>query len=183
MSDPATAAQQATQAGGAREELLARLRERILGFAASRLQRDAAEDLTQEVLVLLHVKYAHLDRLDDLLPLALQILRFKMMAYRRRSARHGEYTQTPVEDLSLADPSDSPLTAAERRQMRDRLLAAIAKLGTRCRDMFRLKLEGKTFSEIQVILGAASINTVYAWDFRCRKQLLEYMAGRWEVRP
>jgi RNA polymerase sigma-70 factor (ECF subfamily) len=52
-----------------REELLAKLRERILGVAASRLQRDAAEDLTQEVLVVLHVKYAHLDSLDDLLPL------------------------------------------------------------------------------------------------------------------
>jgi RNA polymerase sigma-70 factor (ECF subfamily) len=52
-----------------REELLAKLRERILGVAASRLQRDAAEDLTQEELVVLHVKYAHLDGLDDLLPL------------------------------------------------------------------------------------------------------------------
>jgi RNA polymerase sigma-70 factor (ECF subfamily) len=163
-----------------REGLLAKLRERILGFAASRLQRDAAEDLAQEVLVVLHVKYAHLESLDDLLPLALQILRFKMMAYRRKSVRHGEFTQTPVEELSLADPTESPLTAAERQQMREHLIAAIARLGERCRDMFRLKLEGKTFAEIQVMLGAGSINTVYAWDFRCRKQLLEYMGGSWE---
>ena len=53
MSDPAGAAQ-TREATGPREELLAKLRERILGFAASRLQRDAAEDLAQEVLVLLH---------------------------------------------------------------------------------------------------------------------------------
>jgi RNA polymerase sigma-70 factor (ECF subfamily) len=46
--------------------------------------------------------------------------------------------------------------------------------------MFALKLEGKDFGEIKAILGAASINTVYAWDFRCRKQLLELMGGRWE---
>ncbi len=181
MSDPAGAAR-TSEASSPREELLARLRERILGFAASRLQRDAAEDLTQEVLVLLHVKYVHLDRIDDLLPLALKILRFKMMAYRRKSVRHGEFTQTPVEGLSLADPAESPLTAVERQEMGQRLTTAIGKLGERCRDMFRLKLEGKTFAEIQVILGAASINTVYAWDFRCRKQLLEHMGGTWEVR-
>jgi RNA polymerase sigma-70 factor (ECF subfamily) len=162
-------------------DVLAKLRERILGFAASRMQRDAAEDLTQEVLVLLHVKYSHIDRLDDLLPLALQIVRFKMMAYRRKSVRHGEYTQTPVEELSLADPAESPLTAAERKEMRDRLTKAIGRLGERCREMFRLKLEGKSFGEIQAIVGAGSINTVYAWDFRCRKQLLEYIGGSWEA--
>jgi RNA polymerase sigma-70 factor (ECF subfamily) len=164
-------------------DVLAKLRERILGFAASRMQRDAAEDLTQEVLVLLHVKYPHLDSIDDLLPLALQILRFKIMAYRRKSSRHGEYTQTPVEELTLADPSPSPLTAAERQEMRDRLTRAIAKMGDRCRKMFQFKLEGKNFAEIQAILGAGSINTVYAWDFRCRKQLLQHMGGSWEPKP
>ncbi len=50
-----------------REEILEKLRERIVGFAASRLQRDAAEDLAQEVLILLHQKYGHLDLLEDLL--------------------------------------------------------------------------------------------------------------------
>jgi len=45
------------KAASSREELLQKLRERISGFAASRLQRDAAEDLAQEVLILLHQKY------------------------------------------------------------------------------------------------------------------------------
>jgi RNA polymerase sigma-70 factor (ECF subfamily) len=26
-----------------------------------------------------------------------------------------------------------------------------------------------------------SINTVYTWDFRCRKNLLELMGGNWEA--
>jgi len=47
-----------------RDDLLARLRERIFRFAASRLQRDAAEDLAQEVLLVLHEKYAALDRVE-----------------------------------------------------------------------------------------------------------------------
>ena len=49
-----------------RDEILARLRERIVAFAASHLAREAAEDLAQEVLMLLHEKYAHLERMFTL---------------------------------------------------------------------------------------------------------------------
>ena len=166
-----------------RDERLARLRERIVGFAASRFQRDVAEDLAQETLILIHEKYAHVDRLEELLPLALHIVRFKMLALRRKSVRRGEYQQVSVEDIQIADGATNPAVAAERAQTRDRLLRAISQMGERCRQMFALKLQGKGFGEIQAILGAASINTVYAWDFRCRKQLLELMGGRWEKQP
>jgi RNA polymerase sigma-70 factor (ECF subfamily) len=64
--------------------------------------------------------------------------------------------------------------------MLDRMQAAVAQLGERCRALFRLKLQGKTFSEIQQIMGAASINTVYTWDSRCRKNLVDLMGGAWE---
>lgn len=165
---------------GARAEILRKLRERIVGFAASRLQRDAAEDLAQEVLVVLHEKYAHVTRLEDLLPLALQIVRFKMLALRRKAVRRGEYTQVSTGEIQVADSAADPALAAERTELRERLAQAISKMGERCRRMFALKLEGKTFGEIQTILGAASINTVYAWDFRCRKHLLELMGGSWE---
>ena len=59
-------------------------------------------------------------------------------------------------------------------------MSAIGHLGPRCKDLFRLKLEGKTFAEIHVLLRAGSINTVYTWDARCRKQLLQLMGGSWE---
>ena len=167
-------------APSAREQLLAKLRERIVGFAASRMQRDAAEDLAQEVLLLLHEKYGHLDRLEDLLPLSLQIVRFKMMSARRKAQRRGEYSQVPVDELQLAHDGPDPLTAAEERQTRERLVQALSRLGERRRKLLALKLEGKTFAEIQAALGAASINTVYTWDFRCRKHLLELMGGSWE---
>jgi RNA polymerase sigma-70 factor (ECF subfamily) len=166
---------------GAREELLGRLRERIVSFAASRIQRDAAEDLAQEVLILLHEKYGHLERLEDLLPLSLKIVRFKMMAFRRKAQRRGEYTQVPVDEIQLTGHSNDPLEAAQQREMRARLIAAISKMEDRCRKLFALKLEGKTFAEIQEVLGASSINTIYTWDFRCRKHLLELMGGTWEI--
>jgi RNA polymerase sigma-70 factor, ECF subfamily len=168
-------------ARSSREEILEKLRERIVGFAASRLQRDAAEDLAQEVLILLHKKYGHLERLEDLLPLSLQIVRFKMMAFRRKTLRRGEYTQVPVDEIQVPDGAADPLTMAEQREMRERLIAAVAKLGDRCRKLFALKLEGKSYAEIQTILGVGSINTVYTWDFRCRKNLMELMGGSWEA--
>jgi RNA polymerase sigma-70 factor (ECF subfamily) len=164
-----------------REAILGKLRERIVGFAASRMQRDAAEDLAQEVLILLHEKYGHLDRLEDLLPLSLKIVRFKMLAYRRKIRRHGEYTQTSVDEIQIPDGHTDALTAMEQRETRERLMAAIAALGERCRKLLALKLEGKSFAEIQTALGVSSINTIYTWDFRCRQSLMESMDA--EKRP
>jgi RNA polymerase sigma-70 factor (ECF subfamily) len=103
------------------------------------------------------------------------------MSLRRKAARHGEARQVPVEELPLPDPGEDPEAAAERKQARERLRVAMRKLDGRCREMFRLKLEGRTFPQIQVILEAASLNTVYTWDFRCRKQLLKLMGGGWEA--
>jgi RNA polymerase sigma-70 factor (ECF subfamily) len=165
-----------------REEILAKLRERIVGFAASKIQRDAAEDLAQEVLLLLRQKYGHLDSLEDLLPLSLRIVRFKMMAYRRKAQRRGEYKQVPADEIQLADDGVDPLSAVEQRQMRERLMVAVSELGERCRKLCALKLDGKSFAEIQEILGAGSINTVYTWDSRCRKDLLDRMGGSWDKR-
>jgi RNA polymerase sigma-70 factor (ECF subfamily) len=163
-----------------REQILALLRERIVAFAASRMGRDIAEDLAQEVLIVLHEKYPQVTRLEELVPLSFQILRFKLVSFRRKTARRGEYTQVSVEDVQLPDTGADPGARLERQQMSERLAMAIGKLGDRCRELFRLKLEGRTFAEIQTILGAGSINTIYTWDARCRKQLLELMGGSWE---
>jgi RNA polymerase sigma-70 factor (ECF subfamily) len=158
-----------------RNEILARLRERIVSFAASRLSRDAAEDLAQEVMLVLEEKYRHVDGIEELLPLSLQIVRFKIMGTRRRIVRRGENTQVSVDDLPLAGFDASPLRTAENRELVARLAAALRKLGPRCREMMRYKLLGKTFPEIRELMGAASINTIYTWDFRCRKELLDRM--------
>jgi RNA polymerase sigma-70 factor, ECF subfamily len=165
-----------------REHILARLRERIVAFAASHLSRDAAEDLAQEVLLLLHEKYPHVQRVEELLPLSLQIVRYKIVSTRRKAARRGEYTQVSVTDIPLPDLDSNPATLAERRELLERLNRAVAGLGGRCRELMRLKLQGKTFPEIQKIMGASAINTVYTWDHRCRKNLLDAMGGEWEAK-
>jgi RNA polymerase sigma-70 factor (ECF subfamily) len=164
-----------------REQILLKLRERIVAFAASHLQGDIAEDLAQEVLILLHEKYRHVERLEELVPLALQIARFKIMSLRRKSQRHGEYTQVSVADIQLPDLAADPAALVERKLMLERLTQAVAQLGDRCRELLRLKLQGKNFGEIQKRMGAQSINTVYTWDYRCRQQLLDLMGGNWEA--
>jgi len=163
-----------------REQILLKLRERIVAFAASHWQGDTAEDVAQEVLILLHEKYHHVDRLEELVPLALQVARFKIMSLRRKAIRHGEYTQVSVTDIQLPDLQADPAVLVERKLMLERLTQAVAQLGGRCRELLRLKLEGKNFGEIQKRMGAQSINTVYTWDYRCRRQLLDLMGGDWE---
>lgn len=162
--------------------ILTQLRERILHFASSRMMRGAggastAEDVAQDTLLVLEEKYSHVQALEDLVPLAMQIARFKIMALHTKSARRGESASVPVEEYPIADPSEDAEAMLERRERLDRLEAALLALGERCRDLFRLKLQGLKFPEIQQLLGAESLNTVYTWDFRCRKQLLERMKG------
>jgi RNA polymerase sigma-70 factor (ECF subfamily) len=161
-----------------RDQTLARLRERILRYAASKLSKDAAEDVAQEVLMVLHEKYPAVDRIEDLLPLSLEIARFKIWATRRKSLRRGENTQVSVEDLPLAGREPDPLDQAERRERLHQLEGALKQLGDRCRDLFRLKLEGHSFPEIQKLLKVESMNTLYTWDFRCRKQLAATLEER-----
>ena len=130
--------------------------------------------------MVIHEKYAHLTAIEDLLPVALQTTRFKMMAVRRKMVRHGEHTAVPADELPLSDGRPSQADELDRKQQRERLARAIQGLGDRCRQMLQWKLAGKGFAEIQVLLGVGSINTIYTWDHRCRKQLLEAMGGSWD---
>jgi len=163
-----------------RDSILTSLRERILAFATSRVSKEHAEDLTQEVLVVLHEKYPRVTDLTELVPLAFQVLRFKMLDAHRKAFRRGEYNQESVEELPLADPGNDPATQLDQKQRVDRLVVAITQLGERCRELFKWKLEGKSFPEIQKLMGQHSVNTIYTWDLRCRKQLLASVGGSWE---
>ena len=165
-----------------KDEILSKLRERIVAYAASHISRDVAEDIAQEVMLLLHTKYGEVSGLEDLVPLSLRIARFKLAAAHRKAHRRGEDRQTSVEDAVLADAGMSPSAYVEKKEMLDRLSTALGQLQGRCRELFRLKLQGKSFPEIQGILGVRSINTVYTWDSRCRKQLLERLEGSWETK-
>jgi RNA polymerase sigma-70 factor (ECF subfamily) len=167
-----------------RNQILELLRERIVRFAASRLVGAAsdgfADDIAQEVLLVLHEKYPTVDRVEDLLPLSLQIARFKIVAARRKASRRGENARISVDDLPLAGEGPDPFEQAARRERLDRLEAALKELGDRCRQIFSLKLQGLSFIDIQKQLKVGSINTLYTWDLRCRKELRKRLGPDWE---
>ena len=163
-----------------RDELLGHLRERIVNFAACKVSRDAAEDLAQEVFIVLHDKYPEVSTLQELLPLSFQVLRYKLLDYQRKSFRRGEQNREDVEELPLPSLEDDPEVELQKKQRLKKLTQALGQLPDRCRQLFQWKLEGKKFPEMQVLLGIRSINTLYTWDFRCRKQLIELMGGSWE---
>jgi len=162
-----------------RNQILESLRERIVRFAASRVG-EGADDIAQEVLLLLHEKYPALDRIEDLLPLSIEIARFKILGARRKSVRRGENTQVSVDDLPLAGAAPDPLEQAVRRERLELLETALKGLGERCQKIFRLKLQLLSFIDIQKKLKVDSINTLYTWDLRCRKELRARLGVEWE---
>lgn len=164
-----------------REQILQLLRERIVAFAASRDRGDRAEDVAQEVLRLLHEKYPQVTGMHELVPLALKIARFVILGVRRKELRRGETSQLPVDDLPLPDSRHHPGDMLMSKEAVQRLAAAINRLGERCRQLIRYKLQGKSFAEMQVLFRAPAINTIYTWDHRCRKQLLEALGGSWTL--
>jgi len=166
-----------------RDQIMNHLRERIVAFATSRGSREVAEDLAQDVFMVLHEKYPQVTELTELVPLSFQILRFKMLDLHRKTLRRGEYDQESIDDRPVADCEGDPSVQAEQKQRVGQLIDALHRLGERCRELFRLKLQGHTFPEIQQLFGERSINTIYTWDSRCRKQLLALMGGRWETIP
>lgn len=129
---------------------------------------------------MLHEKYSALDRVEDLLPLSLEIARFKILAARRKTIRRGENAQVSVDDLPLAGAGPDPLEQVVRLQRLELLEAALKGLGARCREIFRLKLQGLNFIDIQKQLKVGSINTLYTWELRCRKELRERLGSGWE---
>jgi RNA polymerase sigma-70 factor (ECF subfamily) len=164
-----------------RDDVLSHVRRRIVSFVASRAPRDVAEDVAQDTLMLLTTKYAGVSDIADLVPLALKIGRFKLMNHwRKRQRRREDAVDPEVADLESLARDDSGEEALARGILTQRLMEAIERLGERCRRLLRLRLEGHDFEEIRRRLDAVSINTVYTWDNRCRKQLREDLMPSWE---
>ena len=106
-----------------------------------------------------------------------------MLDLHRKMLRRREYDQKSIDDRPVTVCEGDPSIQAEQKERVSQLIEGLQQLGERCRELFRLKLQGHTFPEIQQIFGERSINTIYTWDSRCRKQLLALMGGRWDRIP
>jgi RNA polymerase sigma factor (sigma-70 family) len=161
-----------------RDAALASLRLRILSAARRRLSPADAEDLTQEVLLLLTTKYAEVEDPAQLVALGLGILRKKQADLWRKSARRGEASAQDATEVPLAHGGPLPDTVAADRARLRLFAEAAARLEGRCREILRRKLEGLSFVEIAAELGRP-VNTVYSWDFRCHQRLRTLLGDRW----
>lgn len=170
-----------------RDEVLARVRARVLAAARARLSPADAEDLTQDALVLLSTKYAHVTAAEELVALGVRIVAFKRAALWRKAARRKDLGETPVAPVDAGDgdpldrrPGDlpDPEAIARDRQRLSIFVEAAVRLDGRCREILRRKLQGASFVDIALEMGR-SVNTVYSWDHRCHKRLKELLGDRW----
>ena len=170
-----------------REAALEKVRARILAAARRSLFPADAEDLTQDVLLVLSTKYTHVGAPEELVAVAAQIMRFKRAALWRKAARRraagavplpspDEDAPDPVEGVADEGAPDPERIAFDRERLR-RLAEAAARLDGRCRELLRDKLEGSSFVEIAARLGRP-VNTVYSWDRRCHERLKKILGAR-----
>ena len=114
----------------------------------------------------------------QLAALGIEIVRKKRADLWRKAARRGEATAEDAAAVPLPDQRPSPdRIAADRERLRLYATAA-ARLGERCREILKRKLEGRSFVEIAAELGRP-VNTVYSWDWRCHRKLRELLGRHW----
>lgn len=151
---------------GARAAILVKVRERIVRFAASKVGAEYADDLANDTIQVVETKYRDKDSEADLIPLAVGVMKNKIREFRRQRDRG----HAPLDEARAAAADDS--RDADLRRL---LYDSIARLGPRCRELFRLQLEGYTSPEIQRRLGARTLRTLYTWTFRCTEELRKIM--------
>lgn len=170
-----------------KDEVLARVRARVRGFARARVSPADAEDVAQETLLVLTTKYAHVEPLDELVALGIGIAQRKCLAAWRKQARRGRLGETtlpepgedgrdPIDEAEGREPD--PERLALHRQRVALLVEAASRLGDRCRFLLRRKLEGASLAEIAQEAGRP-VNTVYSWDHRCHERLKQLLGELW----
>jgi RNA polymerase sigma-70 factor (ECF subfamily) len=153
-----------------RDRILEQIRARILRWATSKMGVERAQDLAQEVMIVLIEKYSHLDDVEDLLPVAFQTAKFKWVAQIRKIRRRGEDQYLPIEESILASREPGPDDQILERERRQALLTAVGRLTGQCQELLTLQLAGTSLIEIIRQLGVPS-GTIYARSNRCRKAL------------
>jgi len=170
-----------------RDEVLQRVRARVLATARRSVSPADAEDLAQETLLLLSTKYAHVEAADELVRIAVAIVSRKLQGLWRKRARRARLGEAslPTGGDGAVDPIDRAASAApdpERiatdRQRVAFLVEVAERLGSNCRELLRRKLKGASLKEIAAEMRRP-VNTIYSWDHRCHKRLRGLLGERW----
>lgn len=109
--------------------------------------------------------------------LALAFKTFGNLFMNRIRRKYMSAVHVPVDITPLVHPGATPEMEAIRGERMEALERALARLGDPCRTFIRLCLDGSSLPEIMRATGAESMNTVYTWNSRCPKYLIELLAG------
>ncbi len=155
-----------------REEFLRSLRENVLRYAAARIGPDKAEEVAQETLMLLITKYAGVTGQDELVPLSIGIAKNMLRKIRRFGSRENASIDVNQDWRDERSDTERDLLRLEDARMLSR---ALQKMGEKCRELFRLRLQRKTTQQIMKIMGARTENALYTWNSRCKENLMRIL--------
>jgi RNA polymerase sigma factor (sigma-70 family) len=172
-------AQQGRQESG--EEVFAFLRGRLLSLARYRVQ-EAAEDIVQETLVIVHNHLPEFHTLENLIAFAHQVLRNKVgNIYQGRDRQK----RREVDWQGVAEPEYHITGELEAAELDRIVRESIAKLKARrpaCGDILACLYNGFDPSEISATLGISK-SRLKVQTFRCRESLREILLQEygWQV--
>jgi RNA polymerase sigma factor (sigma-70 family) len=164
-----------------KDEKIKLIRERIVAFLQflGASQQDA-QDIAQDVLILLEEKYKNIEDVENLVAVAIQTARFKLWDLRRKAetkaARYGTSADTVHVPARTLTP-EQILLAQEQTAM---LVEAIGHLDEDCRRLVELQRDDRTNDEIMVALGCTAPQ-LSVRRFRCfarLRKLLGDVAGK-----
>ncbi len=175
------------RASGGEKEVMERLAElaevRVRAFLhRSTLDTEVSEEVTQETLLQMVNSLGDLRTAESFWPWLLRIASNKMNDYYRRAQQRGRIRVSRLDDSLLErvveEESEEASSAAVRRELVERIMEAMGKLGVRQRAVVSLRcFEGMSYAEISEAVGCKKSDARVTF-FRARRSLYKYLRGR-----
>jgi RNA polymerase sigma-70 factor, ECF subfamily len=156
-------------------DLVRRHQEGLYRYArAMGLDGDSAADVVQDTLV---KGFQDLTRCRD--PERFEMWVFRILRNRCLDhLRDIRRRSVPLEGLPLTDPDSDPEADAERRELRERLQAALGVMSAELRDAFLMKHHQDRSYEEMADLTGASVSALKMRVHRAREALRDALEGR-----
>lgn len=168
----------------AEQELFSKLYARILGLVQQKIwnkehtaaeNKQIAEDLTQDIYLVIFQKYMTATYKNGFLPWVFQIARNKIGDHFRHIKRvRRVLTGNPAEedqDQPVSNEAVTPDKIFEYNELKQLIRWALKKIKKCCRSIIQALMEGRIKDYIsEQLQNGIRINTIYAHIHRCRKE-------------
>lgn len=163
------------------ETALGQIQKTIVRIAANKLRRSGdAEDVAQDVVIVLTQKYSEVNDVDELLKLAKATMQNKVLSIWSRLGRrkHVDLGEGP----DLVDPGPDPERVAWIRKRAEIFATVLKNIDEPCRTILRMKAQGAKVDAIRVATNNQNQpNDISVKINRCVKQAATMVRQRLEV--